>query len=31
MFHGSIYPKLKFWGKDVAIQPKGTVTVELPR
>ncbi|CAB3386943.1 Hypothetical predicted protein [Cloeon dipterum] len=31
IFHGSIYPKLKFWGKDVAIQPKGTVTVELPR
>ncbi|KAF4527966.1 hypothetical protein B566_EDAN014958 [Ephemera danica] len=31
IFHGSIHPKLKFWGKDVAIQPKGMVTVELPR
>lgn len=29
-FHGSIHPKLKFWGKSVEIQPKGTVTVELP-
>ncbi|KAG8225810.1 hypothetical protein J437_LFUL005617, partial [Ladona fulva] len=25
-FHGSIHPKLKFWGKSVEIQPKGTVT-----
>uniref|UniRef100_A0A8D8TVJ2 Oxysterol-binding protein n=2 Tax=Cacopsylla melanoneura TaxID=428564 RepID=A0A8D8TVJ2_9HEMI len=31
IFHGSIYPKLKFWGKSVEIQPKGTVSVELPR
>lgn len=31
IFHGSIYPKLKFWGKSVEITPKGTVTVELPR
>lgn len=30
-FHGSIYPKLKFWGKSVEIQPKGTVTVEFPK
>ncbi|KAK6619440.1 hypothetical protein RUM43_012197 [Polyplax serrata] len=31
IFHGSIHPKLKFWGKSVEIQPKGIVTVELPR
>ncbi|KAJ4437568.1 hypothetical protein ANN_17713 [Periplaneta americana] len=31
IFHGSIHPKLKFWGKSVEIQPKGQVTVELPR
>ncbi|XP_018577884.1 oxysterol-binding protein-related protein 2 [Anoplophora glabripennis] len=31
VFHGSIHPKLKFWGKSVEIQPKGTVTVEFPR
>ncbi|XP_037046475.1 oxysterol-binding protein-related protein 1 isoform X2 [Bradysia coprophila] len=30
-FHGSIHPKLKFWGKSVEIQPKGVVTVELPK
>lgn len=30
VFHGSIHPKLKFWGKNVEIQPKGTVTVEFP-
>ncbi|XP_042229027.1 oxysterol-binding protein-related protein 1-like [Homarus americanus] len=29
-FHGSIHPKLKFWGKSVEIQPKGILTVELP-
>lgn len=29
-FHGSIHPKLKFWGKSVEIQPKGVVTLELP-
>jgi oxysterol-binding protein-related protein 1/2 len=28
-FFGSIYPKLKFWGKSVEIQPKGIVTVNL--
>jgi oxysterol-binding protein-related protein 1/2 len=28
-FFGSIYPKLKFWGKSVEIQPKGLVTVKL--
>ncbi|KAL1123280.1 hypothetical protein AAG570_002366 [Ranatra chinensis] len=31
IFHGSIHPKLKFWGKSVEIQPKGTVTVQLPK
>lgn len=30
-FTGSIHPKLKFWGKSVEIQPKGIVTVELPK
>nr|CAD7201741.1 unnamed protein product [Timema douglasi] len=29
IFHGSIHPKLKFWGKSVEIEPKGMVTVEL--
>ncbi|XP_013420146.1 oxysterol-binding protein-related protein 2-like [Lingula anatina] len=28
-FHGTILPKLKFWGKSVEVQPKGTITVEL--
>lgn len=31
VFHGSIHPKLKFWGKSVEIQPKGVVSVELPK
>ncbi|CAO1325969.1 unnamed protein product [Diamesa tonsa] len=31
IFHGSIYPKLKFWGKSVEIQPKGIVSVTLPK
>uniref|UniRef100_A0A8C9W9T8 Oxysterol-binding protein n=1 Tax=Scleropages formosus TaxID=113540 RepID=A0A8C9W9T8_SCLFO len=31
VFHGSIYPKLKFWGKSVEAEPKGTITLELPR
>ena len=30
-FHGSIHPKIKFWGKSVEIQPKGIVTVELTK
>ncbi|XP_060537147.1 oxysterol-binding protein-related protein 2 [Cylas formicarius] len=30
-FHGSVHPKLKFWGKSVEIQPKGTLTVEFPK
>ena len=28
-FHGTIYPKLKFWGKSVEAEPKGTMTLEL--
>lgn len=31
IFRGSIYPKLKFWGKSVEIQPEGTVTAELKK
>ncbi|XP_062868500.1 oxysterol-binding protein-related protein 1 isoform X2 [Trichomycterus rosablanca] len=30
-FHGSIYPKLKFWGKSVEAEPKGIMTLELPK
>jgi len=30
LFHGSIYPKVKFWGKSIEFQPKGTMTVEFP-
>jgi len=30
LFHGSIYPKVKFWGKSIEFQPKGVMTVELP-
>uniref|UniRef100_A0A8C8MNC5 Oxysterol-binding protein n=1 Tax=Oncorhynchus tshawytscha TaxID=74940 RepID=A0A8C8MNC5_ONCTS len=29
LFHGSIYPKLKFWGKSVEAEPKGIITLEL--
>ncbi|KAG8447127.1 hypothetical protein GDO86_014545 [Hymenochirus boettgeri] len=29
IFHGSIYPKLKFWGKSVEAEPRGTNTLEL--
>ena len=28
-FHGSIQPKLKFWGKTVEIIPKGSITLDL--
>nr|XP_050861313.1 oxysterol-binding protein-related protein 2 isoform X1 [Vespula vulgaris] len=31
VFHGSIHPKLKFWGKSIEVHPKGIVTVELPK
>ncbi|XP_002063488.3 oxysterol-binding protein-related protein 1 [Drosophila willistoni] len=30
-FHGSINPKLKLWGKSVEVNPKGVVTIELPK
>ncbi|KAM9797453.1 oxysterol-binding protein-related protein 1 [Syngnathus typhle] len=30
VFHGSIYPKLKFWGKSMQAEPKGVLTLELP-
>ncbi|XP_051983868.1 oxysterol-binding protein-related protein 1 isoform X2 [Xyrauchen texanus] len=30
VFHGSIYPKLKFWGKSVEAEPCGIITLELP-
>ncbi|KAH8272849.1 hypothetical protein KR018_004387, partial [Drosophila ironensis] len=30
-FHGSICPKIKFWGKSVEVNPKGTVTIEFPK
>ncbi|KAL3891290.1 hypothetical protein ACJMK2_003552 [Sinanodonta woodiana] len=30
-FHGSVHPKLKFWGKSVDICPKGIVTLELKK
>uniref|UniRef100_A0A670Y4U7 Oxysterol-binding protein n=1 Tax=Pseudonaja textilis TaxID=8673 RepID=A0A670Y4U7_PSETE len=29
IFHGSIYPKLKFWGKSVEAEPKGIITLKL--
>uniref|UniRef100_A0A8C6SJY9 Oxysterol-binding protein n=1 Tax=Neogobius melanostomus TaxID=47308 RepID=A0A8C6SJY9_9GOBI len=29
VFHGSICPKLKFWGKSIEAEPKGTMTLEL--
>ncbi|XP_068603068.1 oxysterol-binding protein-related protein 2-like [Brachionichthys hirsutus] len=29
VFYGSIYPKLKFWGKSVEAEPRGTITLEL--
>lgn len=31
VFHGSIYPKLKFWGKSVEAEPKGVITLKLPK
>ncbi|XP_052761403.1 oxysterol-binding protein-related protein 1-like [Mya arenaria] len=30
-FQGSILPKLKFWGKSVEVNPKGTLTLEFPK
>uniref|UniRef100_A0A8C4NLW2 Oxysterol-binding protein n=1 Tax=Dicentrarchus labrax TaxID=13489 RepID=A0A8C4NLW2_DICLA len=31
VFHGSICPKLKFWGKSIEAEPKGLITLELPK
>ncbi|KAF3699381.1 Oxysterol-binding protein-related protein 1 [Channa argus] len=31
VFHGSIYPKLKFWGKSIEAEPRGLITLELPK
>uniref|UniRef100_H3DCN8 Oxysterol-binding protein n=1 Tax=Tetraodon nigroviridis TaxID=99883 RepID=H3DCN8_TETNG len=31
VFHGSIYPKLKFWGKSIEAEPRGVITLELPK
>ncbi|KAM6919500.1 oxysterol-binding protein-related protein 1-like [Lycodopsis pacificus] len=31
VFHGSIYPKLRFWGKSIEAEPKGLITLELPK
>ncbi|CAE1172054.1 OSBPL1_2 [Acanthosepion pharaonis] len=30
-FHGSIHPKLRFWGKSVEVNPKGIITLELTK
>ena len=30
-FHGSIHPKLNFWGRSVNINPKGMITLELTK
>ncbi|CAK8690875.1 unnamed protein product [Clavelina lepadiformis] len=29
VFHGSVHPKLKFWGKSVEVEPKGTMVLKL--
>ena len=31
VFHGSVYPKVKFWGKSVEFKPQGVLSVELPK
>jgi len=31
LLHGSIHPKMKFWGKSVEVTPKGIVTLHLLR
>ncbi|XP_037132608.1 oxysterol-binding protein-related protein 1 isoform X2 [Syngnathus acus] len=31
VFHGSICPKIKFWGKSIEAEPKGVITLELPK
>jgi hypothetical protein len=30
-FYGSLYPKLKFWGRSIECQPKGVFTLQLLR
>jgi len=30
-FHGSVHPKIKFWGKSIDVTPKGLVTLYLTR
>lgn len=30
VFHGSIYPKVKFWGKSIEFRPQGTCTLTFP-
>lgn len=29
VFSGSVYPKLKFWGKSVEVEPKGIMSLTL--
>lgn len=31
VFRGSMYPKVKFWGKSVEFKPQGVCTVEFPQ
>uniref|UniRef100_A0A1I8ISZ3 Oxysterol-binding protein n=1 Tax=Macrostomum lignano TaxID=282301 RepID=A0A1I8ISZ3_9PLAT len=31
IFHGSVNPKLTFWGKSIEIEPRGDLTLEFPR
>ncbi|XP_048589891.1 oxysterol-binding protein-related protein 1 isoform X2 [Nematostella vectensis] len=31
IFHVTVQPKLKFWGKGVEVQPKGMVTLKFPK
>lgn len=30
-FHGTVLPKLKFWGKSVEVEPKGVMTLSLKK
>lgn len=29
--HGSIQPKMKFWGKSIEVTPKGMITLNLKK
>jgi len=31
VFHVTVQPKMKFWGKGIEIQPKGVVTLKFPK